>query len=104
MFSALDLGLGADVTVLACAGPAIEFVTDRLSCVVLFLRLRPLVGTKITAVSVDYFLFAGQQIGGNGNIMDIGGSHLHRMNQTTLAIRTDVGFVAEMPCVPLFAE
>ena len=104
MFSALDLRLGAGGTFFACAGPAIEFVTVRLSCSVLFLCFRPLVGARITAVSVDYFFFAGQHIGGDDNIMYVGSSHLYRMDQTALAVRTNVGLVAEMPCVSLFCR
>ena len=100
MFSAVDLSLGVGRAFFACAGPAIELVMDRLSFVVLFLCFRPLVGTKISAVSIDHFLFAGQQIGGNGDIMHVGGGYLYGINQSALSIHTDVGRMAEMPCIP----
>ena len=101
-FSVFDLSLGAGRTFFACTGPASELVTDRPSIVILFLCFRPFVGIKISAVSIDHFLFSGQQIGGNSNIMYVGGSYLHGMNQTALAIYTDVCLIAKMPCVSLF--
>lgn len=43
VFSALDLSLGAGGAVFACAGPAIDLITDRLSLIVLFPCFRALV-------------------------------------------------------------
>ena len=86
VFSAFDLSLRAGGAVFACAGPAIDLITDRLPLIVLFKCFRALVRPEITAVSIDHFLFAGQQIGSDSNIMDMGSSYLDRMYQTTLAI------------------
>lgn len=49
-----------------------------------------------------HFILAGQQLGSDHNIIDIGSGYFHCMKQTFLTIHTDVGSAAEIPGISFF--
>lgn len=52
--------------------------------------------------AMAHFILAGQQLGSDHNIIDIGSGYFHCMKQTFLTIHTDVGSAAEIPGISFF--
>ncbi len=76
----LDLTFGSGGIVLALTGTSVDDVLDALAAGVLLLGFGTLGCAQIAAVAVDLVLFAGQKVGGNGDVMFVGRCGFQRMN------------------------
>ena len=88
--------------IFALTGTTIDFVPDFLSGRIFLPGFGTLFCTKISAVTVDLFLFTGEKVGSNTDIMHIGSSYLYCVNKTAFGIHTAMCFIPEMPDISFF--
>ena len=61
-----------------------------------------LFGTKVTTVTMNRLFLPAQKLRCHRYIMDIRSGDFQRVYQPSILVHTNVGFIAEVPGVPLF--
>ena len=101
MFPALDLRFGSGRPVFALRWSAVDLVLDLFPCSIPGNGVLSLLNAKERTVTINIFLFDGQQLQRNSDVMGVGSSHLNGMRQAAVHVHTGVGLVAEVLCIPL---
>jgi len=82
----LDLSLGTDVSVFCLGWTAIDFIPDLFAGVVSQYGRFPLLGAKVTAVAMDGFFLAAEQLRHHRYIMNVSGSDSQGMYQPSVLV------------------
>ena len=100
VFPTLDLRFGSGRLVFALRWPAVDFVFDLFPCSIPGNGVLSLLRAQVRTVTINSFLFAGQQLRRHRDIMGVGSGHLNGVRQSAVLVHTDVGLVAEVPGIP----